>query len=220
MGALGPVAASALSLLAGAASALAQDAPARDPRSVIVLREDCTSSLSRKELTLFANGTLRLRHGAPNELQMALHELDHAALDQFVARFEEIDLSEVSDDSGGVTGEWAERCVLELERPGRTPERFVYERYSTGNLALDRVRRLIEDLFDEMKKSLGSSEIQANYRPAIGDRLERADGELFEVVSFTLDGKGVELEGVKQPLTIFVAKDKVRELFVRIAPRP
>lgn len=197
----------------------AQSPGNRDPRSTVVLREDCTSTLARKELTLFGNGTIRLRHGAPDDVQMALHELDHASLERYVARLQELDLTDATTDTGGVVGEWTERCVLELQRPGRVPEQFVYDRYSTGSLGLDRARKLIEDLFDEMKASLGSSEIQANYKPAVGDRLERADGEIFEVVAYTLDGKGVELEGVVQPITLFVEKDKLREIFVRIAPR-
>jgi hypothetical protein len=194
-------------------------APARDPRSVVVLREDCRSSIARQELTLFANGTIRLRHGDPESPQMALHELGHSALESYVVRLRAIDLTEAELSGHGPSGEWTERCVLELDRADGVLERFDYERYSSGSLGLDRVRRLIEDLFDEMKDTLDSSEIPSTYRPVIGDVLERGDGELFEVVSFTLEGKGVELVGVEVPITIYLERDKLREMFRRIVPR-
>ena len=197
----------------------AGDSSAKDLRSIIVLREDCTSSLSRQELTLFANGTLRLRQGPTDAVKMTLRELGRAERDRYLARLEALDLSEAEASSRGPAGEWTEHCVLELARPNHAAERFEYEHLSTGSLALERARRLIEDLYDEIKGAIGASEIPATYKPMIGDRLERNDGELFEVVSFTLDGKGVELEGVVQPITLFVERDKLKELFRRIAPR-
>jgi hypothetical protein len=200
----------------------AVDEPVRapDPRSVALLLEDCRGSLSRRELTLFANGTLRLREGDAERPSLVLHELDRERTARFLERLSAIDLDETSSPPEAPSGEWTEHCRLELGLPDRPPQRFEYDRYSTGSLALDGVRRLIEDLFDELRGAIRSAEIPANYRPALGDRLERADGELFEVVAFTLDGKGVELLGVEQPITLFVERERLREEFLRIAPRP
>jgi hypothetical protein len=191
----------------------------RDPRSLALLRENCVSPLARQEVTLFANGTLRLRHGAPEAPEMALHELDREVLDRYLERLAELDLAEAESVARGPAGEWIERCTLELERPGRAPERFEYERLAAGSFALERVRRLVEDLLDELRPALGSSEIPADYEPEIGDRLARADGALFEIVGFTLDGRGVELLGLDQPLTLFVERDQLRAQFARIAAR-
>ena len=44
--------------------------------------------------------------------------------------------------------------------------------------------------------------------------MRRADGELFEVVGFTSDGRGVELNDINQPVTIYVARADFRSVFV------
>ena len=191
-----------------------------DPRSIALLREDCRGALSRREITLFANGTLRLREGDAESPRMVLHELDRVRTARFLERLSAIELGDSPSPPNAPSGEWTERCLLELELPDRPRERVEYDRYATGSLALDGVRRLIEDLFDEMREALSSAEIPATYRPTLGDRLERADGEVFEVVAFTLDGKGVELLGVEQPITLFVERERLRQEFTRIAPRP
>jgi hypothetical protein len=193
--------------------------PPRDPREVVVLREDCRGALSRREITLFANGTLRLREGVGETTELLLHELDRARTARFLERLQAMELDELASPPGAPSGEWTETCRLELDRPGYDPLRVDYERYATGSLALDGLRRLIEDLGDELAGARASAEIPATYRPAVGDRLERADGELFEVVAFTLDGKGVELVGVDQPVTLFVERERIREQFARLAPR-
>ena len=209
---------------ASAAVALAQVAqpapketpPSRDRRSIVLIREDCVSTIGRQELTLFANGTIRLRHGPPEAIQMALHELNPEALKGFETRLSALDLSEAERSTLGPSGEWTERCVLELGNAGLRPDLFEYDRYSTGSLALERARRIVEDLLDEVRQSIASSDIPSTYKPAIGDRLERVDGEVFEVVAFTLEGKGVELVGLVQPITLYVEREKLRELFRRI----
>jgi hypothetical protein len=195
-------------------------ARARDPRTVALLREDCRSELSRRELTLFANGTLRLREGDADSPSLVLHELAPARTARFAERLAAMELEETPSPPEAPSGEWTEHCRLELDLPDSPPLRFEYDRYATGSLALDGVRRLIEDLFDELRDAVRSAEIPPTYRPVLGDRLERADGELFEVVAFTLDGKGVELLGVEQPITLFVEREKLREQFLRIAPKP
>lgn len=196
--------------------------PPRDPREVVILREDCRGALSRRELTLFANGTLRVRESGAGDAApgMVLHELDRARTARFLERLAAMELDDTPSPPNAPTGEWTEQCHLELEPPGHEPLRFDYERYATGSLALEGLRRLIEDLYDELAGARRSAEIPASYRPAVGDRLERADGELFEVVAFTLDGKGVELVGVDQPITLFVERDRIREQFARLSPRP
>ena len=44
--------------------------------------------------------------------------------------------------------------------------------------------------------------------------MRRGDGELFEVIGLTSDGKGVELNGINQPITIYVALADFRSVFV------
>ena len=53
-----------------------------------------------------------------------------------------------------------------------------------------------------------------DYEPKPGDFVRRGDGELFEVIGFTSDGQGVELNGINQPVTIYVALADFRSVFV------
>jgi hypothetical protein len=200
----------------GAAGAARIAAPNLDPRSIMLVREGCKSSLGRSEITLFANGTIRLREGPTGAERMVLREVDPAQMDAYRNRLREIDLSEVEREATAPSGDWTESCELDLELPGETRDVFYYQRYSSGSLALERVRNVLSDLREEVEKSVASAEIPPSYKPQPGDRLERADGAIFEVVGYTDDGKGVELSGIDLPLTLFVEKDKLAVVFVRL----
>ena len=50
-------------ILCAALLLLAMPAVRADDRSTEVLRYDCVTELARREMTLFANGTIRLRKG-------------------------------------------------------------------------------------------------------------------------------------------------------------
>lgn len=197
----------------------------RDLRSTVILRYECVSDIGRREVTLFANGTVRLRDGPPGEEEMKLGELDPVALEGFLTRLEEEDLEGLRGDHDNVEGDWIERCLLELpERraaasaPGGSPWRFRFSRYGALPLALSRVVRIAEEVgaVAEGDRGLGLPE---GYEPARGDVLERADGALFEVVNLTGDGKGVELRGVDSPLTIYVPLEEVSGEFSDLVSR-
>lgn len=195
-------------------------APARDPRSVIVVRENCTSRLAIQDLTLFANGTLRLRQGDPTTPTMTLHELGPDRLERYVERLGRVDLGDAEANASGPQASWDEVCTLELELPGREPRRFRYERLATGDYGTIGVRRIVEDLLDELKESANPSEIPASYRPRTGDRLERNDGIVFEVDGMTTDNKGVQLTSVDGRFTMFVPLDRVPWEFRRFVLEP
>jgi hypothetical protein len=65
----------------------------------------------------------------------------------------------------------------------------------------------------------GASQLPTGYEPAVGDVLRRVDGVLFEVQGRTADELGLELQGVNQPLTVYIAKDRVAEVFVALVSR-
>lgn len=193
----------------------------RDPRSRIVLHFDCASELGRREVTLFGNGTVRLREGPRGAEEMLLGELEPRALEGVLARLEAEDLSEVPDEVHGVEGEWVERCVLELPlRRGRRdgPSRFRFSRYASLPLALSHLVAIAGEVgaAAEGERVRG---LPAGYEPRRGDVLERADGLRFQVVQHTADGKGVELEGVEVPLTLYLAVDGLAEEFVAVVSR-
>lgn len=190
-----------------------------DHRSTVVLRYDCASEVGRREVTLFANGTIRLWDGPRDEQEMVLAELDPDALDGFVERLAAVDLSEEPTGYHGVDGEWVEQCVLELPlREGRGPWRFEINRYSSLSLGLSRLVRVAEELGAVADEARGGG-LDDDYRPRRGDILERTDGALFRVVDFTSDGKGLELEGVDLPLTLYLSPDALREVFARVVSR-
>ena len=47
----------------------------------------------------------------------------------------------------------------------------------------------------------------------------RPDGRRFQVVGLTSDRKGVELNGIDEPLTIFMAIEALRDQFSALAER-
>jgi len=201
------------------AGALRDDGPPVDLRTVVVLREDCASELARREVTLFANGTIRLREGAPGEEHMALGEVAGRELRAYRNRLAEIDHADLEVQSEGPVGDWVERCRLVLEPGSGTAFEISYGRYDSGSLALDGLRRIVEELVDLARQSVGSAEIPSGYVPRVGDRLERSDGAIFEIVSFTSDGKALEVRSDEPPLTLYIERSNVRREFVRLVPR-
>ena len=188
-------------------------------RSWEIVRRDCRTSISRQEVTLFGNGTLRLktRDGEKDEMQLA--ELIPEDVQAFVRRLEAEDLSEVPEGRDEVLGRWVERCGLFLDLPGRDPQRFFFGRFDTLQLGLSRLNSIVNDMFEQARVLAPEGGLPAYYIPEPGDVLLRVDGQQFRVVALTSDKRGVELSGVDQPLTIFVALEALREQFVSLVER-
>jgi len=194
-------------------------AGAPDPRSVEIFDLDCGSPLGRREITLFGNGTVRRREGEPGKEEMGLAELSPDELDGAKRRLAEEDLGEIDVLPHGVEGDWVERCVLRLALAGRPARSFRFGRYDTLPLPLSRVLRVVEDLAGKVGDVKGREHLPEGYEPRPGDRLKRTDGQLFEVISFTADDKGVELWGVDQPLTLYVLRAEMAREFVALVAR-
>lgn len=202
-----------------AASAAAQ-APDADPRSFVLVRLDCSSQVGRREVTLFLNGTARIREGVPGQEQLLLGEYGPEEVAAFRRRLAEVDLSEAERREKTVEGDWVERCVLELRaNAGEEMARFAFGRYDSHSLALGQLLRIVEDVATRPRAELARSELPADYRPRVGERLERVDGEVFEVVGYTADGKGIELTGVRQPITLYLPIADLRQTFTRLVER-
>lgn len=188
-------------------------------RSTVRLRYDCRSEIGRRELTLFANGTVRLREGLGREERFELGELSPEELTAFENRLAEIDLAE--DDPGGrvvVDGPWMEQCRLDLLTMAERAVSFSFSKAATRSLSIDRLTRMAEELAGHVRPELGG-DLPAGYQPVSGDELVRADGRRFRVVALTSDGKAVELEQIDEPLVIFVPVGELRNLFIRREPR-
>lgn len=215
----------ALALVAFPAPARTVQDPAggrdRSPRSIERLRLDCRSQLGRREVTLFGNGTVRLREGTGGEQKIWLHELDADELTGFLARLEE-DRSETEHDYRSVEGAWVERCTLELDLDGREPEEFQFGRYDSVSLNLRRALSValeLDSLVDQTRPPAGAPRLPRDYEPRVGDVLRRLDGRRFRVVGFTWDGLGIELAGIEEPLTLYLPKDDLGNRFVVLERR-
>jgi hypothetical protein len=202
----------------GASGAGASGAGASN-RSVELLRLDCASRLGRREVTLFGNGTIRLRDGPIGKEWMGLAELGPEELQGTLRRLGEEDLSDASHLPQGVVGEWVEKCDLALALPGGKRQKFFYGRYDTLPLGLYHVQRVAEELADKVALLRDVEVLPEHYEPRLGDVLKRTDGMRYRVANFTSDRKGIELDGLDQPLHLIVLKEQMRMEFVGIVSR-
>ncbi len=227
-------------LVAGSSAPVIGTEPPAEPvldRGLVVLRLDCAGGLGRKELTLFADGTVRRRRwqasgggefsdlgrgrrtaAEPGALELDLGELEPEILAATLARLRAENLSESEERAGeAIAGEWIETCKLELELAGRAKKELSFGRYDSLSLATSRVVKIAEELEAELEEGL---EIEPafpdGWEPRLGDVLEREDGTRFEVMSFTDDGRGVELAGLDEPLTLYVSREDLTMVFLSL----
>lgn len=203
----------ALSLLLGG-TAFGEGAALQDSgRGFVTLRLDCRSEIGRREVTLFGNGTVRLREGPPGEEKMTLGELGPAETEAALSRLREIDLREAESTRNSTSGDWVERCDLELALPGEQRRHFAFSRYDSLGLALDKVRRIAIELGEGVDPRGRSEHLPREYRPKVGDCLLRVDGVRYQVRGFSGDGKGIELAGIDSPLTLYIPRSELEREF-------
>lgn len=184
-----------------------------------IVRRDCRTSISRQEVTLFGSGTVRLRLRTEEKDDMRLAEIGPDDVQAYIRRLEGEDLSEVREGRDETLGSLVERCALYLDLPERDQQRFFYGRFDSLPLALSRLDAIVNDMYQEAIDLAPEGGLPRNYFPEPGDILERTDGHRFEVVALTSDRRGVELSGLDDPLTIFVALNALRQQFVGLVER-
>lgn len=208
------------SLLIGAlfSSARAEAGEKRDvdQRSLELFRRECLTDNSRQDLTLFGNGTVRLKEGARDNQRMILAELNRDELAGFARRLDEEDLSGSWRRDLGLQGISIESCRIAVHREGGDPIVFYYGRFQSRTLALSRLVTLADELVSLAIERTPGERLPVDYVAEPGDVLRRGDGVLFQVVGFTSDGKGVELIGVDQPLLIYIEKDALSGEFIDV----
>jgi hypothetical protein len=191
-------------------------------RTLERLRYDCRAENHRRDVTLFANGTLRLRQGEPGSEAMWLLELLPEDRDAYLARLAGDDRGETERDASTVGGDWIERCRLTIHLPGKLPEEYELGRFDSLSLALRRAVEIAEELVarvDTAAPPEGATRLPSSYGPKVGDELRRADGEWFRVTGFTADGGGVELLGSEQPIVLYIAIANLGREFVELRRR-
>ncbi|HVS63273.1 MAG TPA: hypothetical protein VMT85_07165 [Thermoanaerobaculia bacterium] len=193
--------------------------PQVSERSLERLRYDCASEIDRRDLTLFANGTVRLRQGAPGIERMWLQELGRESLQAYLNRLAAPLRNETPPSDFTASGEWVERCVLELQLEGRQPERYEFDRFDTLSLDLQRTVVIAKELVewvDRNAPAAGEAFLPLDYEASLGDVLRRPDGIRFRVNGFTVDGNGVELIGIEHPVTLYLAKTELSSYFAAV----
>lgn len=204
----------------GIALLLAIPCAAVDDRSFEIVRYDCVTDTTRHEITLFRNGTIRVRDGLIKHEWMGLAELGPDELQGFLNRLGEEDLSLAESPEKGVEGSWVERCVLRLQLPGKDLKTFRFGHYDPLGLNLSRVVRIADELGGKVQLVKDADTLPADYVPELGDVLKRVgDGQRFRIVAFTSDKKGIELQGVDVPLEVYIPKDQVRQQFTGLVSK-
>ena len=185
-----------------------------DRRSHELVRRECRAVIDTEDVTLFANGTVRLISKHDEERSVQLTELTPDEVEAFLRRVREVDLSEEYPIGVTLQGDWVEQCQLYLDvDPEVEPARYRFGRYDSLSLGLSRVNRVADDLLQVVLERAPTVGLPYGYVPEPGDVLERVDGVLFEVIGLTGDKKGIELIGVEQPLTIYVLNEAVGQHF-------
>ncbi len=220
-----------LAILGGASGLTGQVAPPLstdpertiDPRSHELLMVRCSSLLAERELTLFGNGTLRLRKIQDEEKSLQLAELPPEVFAGYRrSLLEEGDTRRRVPrvPRRGPGGEWVEQCALTLHPDlSRPPRLFRFSRVDALSLELSRLVSIADALFREVELREVTDGFPVDYRPRVGDVVLRADGSEFEVRRFTADARGVELEGLQQPLVLYVSRDELAQEFVGLVRR-
>jgi len=201
LGGVGRVAYGVLFLAAATTAAFAED------RSLERLRYRCSNELGRRDITLFANGTVRLREGPWDEQRMLLAELGPEELASQLRVLEEIRSDSVEPrlnfPSSVMDGPWVDRCELRLELPETVRVTIEFSQYDVPPLWVSRAIHFAEQLAEKVRPLDPVGRLAADYRPRPRDLLENLAGERFVVIGLTGDNKGVELEAVDAPLRSF-----------------
>lgn len=190
-----------------------------DPRSHELLRLNCSSRLVGAEVTLFANGTLRLRERREEETQMWLAELTPGEVEGYRARLVAEGSPGEQPIRRGVSGEWVDQCRLTLELGPGQAFTLRYSRMDSLPLPVARLAAIADELLATARERRLGSGFPPGYRVRVGDVVQRVDGNEFVVKRFTVDGAGVELEGIQQPIVLYMDRKQIASEFVTLVRR-
>lgn len=194
-----------------------------DLRSTERVKYTCSNSLGRRDITLFGNGTVRLREGPWDDQTVLLAELGPEALDANLVFFTEIyddrEVQSVEFSDRPIEGRFVERCTIRLELPDRPPLVVEFGKMEIPPLQVSRWIHAAERLAELTRPMDSPERLPDGYQPQVGDLLRDADGKLFEVIGLTSDKVGVEVEDKQAPLRIFYRVADLRQVFVAVERR-
>ena len=180
-----------------------------DDRSTELFRYLCSNDLGRRDVTLFANGTVRLRQGLWKEQELYLDELLREELRDYIGQLRDIqvgaDSLQTQLPGSAPQGDWVEDCEIVLALPGFESETWEFSTLQVTPLVVSRLIQVAEELADYTKILVASQRLSPDYQPHRGDVLRNSDGKRYRVIALTTDGLAVELEGLDSPIRMFVS---------------
>jgi len=206
-------------LLVLAIGVLEPSAQERDDRSRELFFYRCVNDLGRREITLFANGTIRLREGLYESEVVYLAELGRDELAAAVVRLRPAEsrrLPTVEFRSGPIAGRFVESCELRLELPEELLESYNFTHWDVPPLRVARLIQQAEELAALTHPPAPPDRLPADYEPRRGDVLLSAQHERYEIRRLTSDGKAVELVGLDSPMRIYIALEDLGKNFVSL----
>lgn len=190
-----------------------------DARSKEILRMDCHSAVGQRDVTLYANGMVRVRRGPEARDGIELLQLDAKAFDGVKHRLAKEDLSESDAQRIEAGGLDVETCTVRLWLKEDSETTFTFQPFDALSLAQSHVVAIVQELAQLAESTPQVHGLPSEYMPRPGDVLRRINGALYQVIGMTSDGKGVELEGVDQPFELYVALKDLRQEFVDVVHR-
>ncbi len=197
---------------------------ATDDRSTEVLRFDCGTDLARREVTLFANGTIRLRDGAARQRgDGARSSWGRTSCRGSSTVSPAEDLEDVTEPRPGARGDLG-RALRAAARssPGRSPRPTASATTIPSPLNLSQVVHIADELAEKVEMVKERDEIPVDYEPGAGGRAEagRATAPASASCAFTARQEGDRAaRGSTQPLEIYVPRDQVRKKFTALVSR-
>lgn len=201
------------------ASGLAMATGFEDPRTLEVIRLDCTTGIVRSDMTLFGSGTLRLREGDVGAEEMLLSELGPDILEGYVRRLQQESLGNNLVPPKQVEGLWTEQCTLTVDVPDGPVGTTAFGGMDSMSLPLSRMVSIARELLALARVETHVAGIPLGYVPERGDVLLHRNGSHYRVHGFTSDGLGLELQGIEQPLAIYVAIETLHDQFLAVEGR-
>ena len=199
--------------------ALDPDDP-RDPRSVELFYYGCSDELERRDVTLFANGTLRLRKGPLGSQEMQLEEIGPVELRTHLNRLLRIRSSRDFPNQlrlkSGIEGRWIDTCRFQLDLPGYAAVRLEVGSFDLLPLELQQLKQYADELEGLTRPLARPDALPPSYEPKIGDVLRTHEGKIYRIRGRTSDGGALELESLDGSWRIFVPEDEFPEYFAAL----
>lgn len=192
----------------------------RDPRSVELFSYGCSDELKRRDVTLFANGTLRLRTGPHGDVEMQLDEIGPVELRGHLNRLLRIrssrDFPRQSQLDGSLDGRWIDTCKFHLDLPGFDAVRLEVGSFDLLPLELRQLQQYADELSGMTRPLVRPDAIAPDYEPRIGDVLRTHEGKIYRILGRTSDGGALELESLDGAWRIFVPEDEFPDYFAAL----